>query len=118
MSRCIFVHDCEVRFQRGFSPRVVPRPVSQTAAQPPAFTALGMRSSAGPDYAAIDFPVLEDSAAEDDGLLPLWAIALGSVVSVGFGVVRRGPIAHDVPRDGRRHSPNVRLLTRRQTTNL
>jgi hypothetical protein len=62
--------------------------VPQTAAQPPAFAALGLRSSAGPDYAVIDFPVLEDSAtAEDEGLLPLWAIALGSVISVGFGVV-------------------------------
>jgi hypothetical protein len=30
--------------------------VPQTAAQSPAFAALGLRSSAGPDYAAIDFP--------------------------------------------------------------
>jgi hypothetical protein len=60
--------------------------VPQTAAQPPR-SRLWL-SSAGPDYAVIDFPVLEDSAtAEDEGLLPLWAIALGSVVSVGFGVV-------------------------------
>jgi hypothetical protein len=52
-----------------------------------AFAALGLRSSAGPDYAAIDFPVLEDTAtAEDEGLLPL-CVALGSVISVGFGVV-------------------------------
>jgi hypothetical protein len=59
--------------------------VPQTAAQPPAFAALGLRCSAGPDDAAIDFSVLEDSAtAEDEGLLPLWAIALGSVISVGF----------------------------------
>jgi hypothetical protein len=68
----------------------VPRPVPQTAAQPPAYAALGLRRSAGPDYAAIDFLVLEDSAtAEDEGLLPLWAIALGSVIiiSVGVGVV-------------------------------
>jgi hypothetical protein len=53
-----------------------------------AFAVLGATSSTRPDYAAIDFPVLEDSAtAEDEGLLPLWAIVLGSVISVGFGVV-------------------------------
>jgi hypothetical protein len=51
--------------------------------------ATGVRCSrAAKQCAVIDFPVLEDSAtAEDEGLLLLWAIALGSVISVGFGVV-------------------------------
>jgi hypothetical protein len=62
------------------------------------FAALGLRSSAGPDNAAIDFPVLEDSAtAEDEGLLLLWAIALGSVISVGFGVAGGAVLSHVVP---------------------
>jgi hypothetical protein len=92
--------------------------VPPTAAQPPAFAALGLRSSAGPDYAAIDFPCWRTPRRLRMKACSRCAPSRSARSSPSGLVSCSAPCyrAWCAACGRRRHSPNVWLLTRRRTT--